>query len=639
MKYISTFNYGSQFPKREIRKAFKVCFLVFFFVFCHAFGHATVRVVSNGPEVITEYYTIQSAIDDSVSGDTIYVQGSQTPYAGFDIQNKSLVILGPGWSPQTKEGYQAIIRLHDRYINLSGSETSGTVFDGLTIQNPSGFDNHIIVLTSGINDIKFLRVLLDNAQVRFPGSGSWSGYKFENSILLHSFFYAINPGAQSFSDFSFINNYLYGYARKFLNFTNANNILLDHNLFLSFNSSVINAFDGDCRNFILTNNIFVNQNAANNNSLSTFRSNITFNSGNNEPWTVNGNIDDGGNVANQNPQMVDQALANVGTFNPLGDHTIISGPAKNSATDGKDLGLLYDASGEYNWGLARNGILPRVLNMTPVSPSVSAGSNLTVTTEAKGHEASITIVAAEFFIDEDPGIGNGIPININAPGNTVLEGFICSIPINTSVGDHIIGIRVKDNQNRWSLFQTTSVAVSASLPLDFLAFTAKEKSGVTILEWKTTNEINTSHFDIQRSPNGKDFTDIGPVASVNTSGVHSYSFTDLTPATGVNYYRLKQVDLDGRYTYSGIASLRFNRTGIRIYPNPAVGIIKANVANNAKWLVSVYDNTGRVVVQQSKLATRGYLSIDVSTLQAGYYLLVLDDGKGRLTGRFLKTGQ
>lgn len=55
--------------------------------------------------------------------------------------------------------------------------------------------------------------------------------------------------------------------------------------------------------------------------------------------------------------------------------------------------------------------------------------------------------------------------------------------------------------------------------------------------------------------------------------------------------------------------------------------------------VSVYDNTGRLVVQQSKLATRGYLSIDVSTLQAGYYLLVLDDGKGRLTDRFLKTGQ
>ncbi|MBK8494344.1 MAG: hypothetical protein IPL50_04480 [Chitinophagaceae bacterium] len=94
---------------------------------------------------------------------------------------------------------------------------------------------------------------------------------------------------------------------------------------------------------------------------STFSNNITFNTSNNTPWAANGNIDGGGNVAGQDPQMVAQASVNSGSDNALLDFTIAAGPANNSGTDGKDMGLLYDAAGSLNWANSRNSRLPRIL--------------------------------------------------------------------------------------------------------------------------------------------------------------------------------------------------------------------------------------------------------------------------------------
>src|SRR4249919_2132294 len=74
----------------------KKIFLILSSVVCvHAF--ATVRTVSNNPNTLAQFNTIQAAIDASLSGDTIYVQGSPTRYAGFVIQDKRLTVIGPGW--------------------------------------------------------------------------------------------------------------------------------------------------------------------------------------------------------------------------------------------------------------------------------------------------------------------------------------------------------------------------------------------------------------------------------------------------------------------------------------------------------------------------------------------------------------
>ena len=157
----------------------------------------------------------------------------------------------------------------------------------------------------------------------------------------------------------------------------------DHNLWFGTGSGVRNAFTNTCRFLTITNNIFVRRNAATNNSNSVFNNNITFNAVNNTPWLSNGNVNSGGNIDNQDPQMVAQASVNAGTNNSLADYTIAAGPANNTASDGKDIGLLYDASGSLNFTNSRNSRLPRIFSMNVTTPTVAPGGNVTINVEAR----------------------------------------------------------------------------------------------------------------------------------------------------------------------------------------------------------------------------------------------------------------
>ncbi len=161
------------------------------------------------------------------------------------------------------------------------------------------------------------------------------------------------------------------------------NVLFNHNLWFGPSSGSRNCFISNCRFLTITNNIFVRRDAANQNSFSTFNNNITFNAGVNTPWLSNSNVDAGGNVPNQDPQMVDQASVNAGVDNPLLNFTIAAGPANNSGSDSKDMGLLYDVVGSLNWTTSRTSRLPYIFSMNIINPTIAAGGTLTVQVEAR----------------------------------------------------------------------------------------------------------------------------------------------------------------------------------------------------------------------------------------------------------------
>jgi hypothetical protein len=165
-------------------------------------------------------------------------------------------------------------------------------------------------------------------------------------------------------------------------FSSCSNVVFDHNLWYGPGSGAKECFF-NCSGLTITNNIFVRRDAANGNSGSLFSNCITFNAGNNTPWSSNGNSDGGGNVSNQDPLMVDQTSVNNGVNNPLLDFTIASGPANNSGSDSKDMGLLYDAIGSLNWTISRNSRLPFIYSMIVTTPNVAAGGNVQVTVEAR----------------------------------------------------------------------------------------------------------------------------------------------------------------------------------------------------------------------------------------------------------------
>jgi hypothetical protein len=335
---------------------------------------ATIRTVSNNPSTIAQFNTIQAAVNAAATGDTIYVHGSPTTYDIVTITNKRLVVIGPGFSPD--KNIALTVSIPGFTINGSAGSSDFCELQGLIVFN--------FVANQGVNNLRLIRN-------QFQGNFNFAHTTAATDFLMEGNYFQSQistNGSATFTNFLFQNNMFYGVpcctSGNISGFTNSVNVLFNHNIFIG-PPGTFRVFSSNCRFLVLTNNIFVNRNPAENLSSSTFNNNITFNCGSvgDTAWIRNGNVDGGGNIAAQDPQMADQATINAGNGNPLIDFTIAAGPANNSGTDGKDMGLLFDVTGSLNWANGRNSRLPRIFKMNVVNPTVAVGGSITVTVEAK----------------------------------------------------------------------------------------------------------------------------------------------------------------------------------------------------------------------------------------------------------------
>ncbi|MEO7265584.1 MAG: T9SS type A sorting domain-containing protein, partial [Ferruginibacter sp.] len=137
------------------------------------------------------------------------------------------------------------------------------------------------------------------------------------------------------------------------------------------------------------------------------------------------------------------------------------------------------------------------------------------------------------------------------------------------------------------------------VPVTLSSFLVQKIDKSAKISWSTEQEINSSFFDVERSAEGRSWTQIGRVTAAGSSSQHTdYSLYDNFPAKGINYYRLKQVDLDGRSVNSSVKSLVFNiNYDVSITPNPASSFITISVSKqNAEMTqIIISDANGRVV--------------------------------------------
>ena len=184
-------------------------------------------------------------------------------------------------------------------------------------------------------------------------------------------------------------------------------------------------------------------------------------------------------------------------------------------------------------------------------------------------------------------------------------------------------------------FAATSFPTLFTLPLDLLSFSGQlQNNNSVLLNWKTENEINTSHFVVERSADGISYNGIGNVTANgrnNTAGSFNYSFTDndaINQSSQRLYYRLKMVDVDGKFKYSNIIAVSFPLiTGkLSIAPNPVTTIANIAVAAEADGRVQwkLTDNVGRVMLKGSDTVKKGAgnnFTINMNRLSAGTYNL------------------
>jgi len=163
------------------------------------------------------------------------------------------------------------------------------------------------------------------------------------------------------------------------------------------------------------------------------------------------------------------------------------------------------------------------------------------------------------------------------------------------------------------------------LPIKIEYFEAELYNNVVELSWKTTAEINNDYFTIERSNNGIDFVVIAKIEGAgNSSESHLYSYIDEENLSGINYYRLKQTDFDGKSEYFDVVSITNEvavaEANIDVYPNPNNGNFSISINTSKTTCYSILDSTGRIVSNGTLNSFEN--NIDISNMPKGIYFLM-----------------
>ena len=199
------------------------------------------------------------------------------------------------------------------------------------------------------------------------------------------------------------------------------------------------------------------------------------------------------------------------------------------------------------------------------------------------------------------------------------------------VANTLILNKAYTSYNNFPAITTTSTTLIKAVitPVKLMSYKLKIVSENEVKNiWITANEINVSHYNIQRSTNGKDFVTIGKVAA---KGSGEYNFTDplnINPLPLVIYYRILSVGNDGTISYSDVKTINLKpqtASGTAVYPNPATNKITIGRNNTNKETVTITDIVGKVV--KSQILTAQSTNIDIQNLEKGMYLLSFESGE------------
>jgi parallel beta-helix repeat protein len=165
------------------------------------------------------------------------------------------------------------------------------------------------------------------------------------------------------------------------------------------------------------------------------------------------------------------------------------------------------------------------------------------------------------------------------------------------------------------------------LPLTLLQFEASKKGNNVLIQWATTNEINTAYFNVQHSIDGVQWKTIETIAAKGFSvSTNNYSALHLLPSIGKNYYRLQQVDADGKNNFSFIRSIDWlKKNNIQVYPNPFTKfiLIDGEMKDNK---IKLYSSIGADVTAMLKINyTALQTKIDTDLLISGVYTLIINN--------------
>jgi hypothetical protein len=289
-------------------------------------------------------------------------------------------------------------------------------------------------------------------------------------------------------------------------------------------------------------------------------------------------------------------------------------PTASALHDGFDIPKMYGAINLMSFG---SDNIMHSLDCRPELSSLNDTVQLSISATSGNYSFNIQSmpISTKYYYLKDKLLNHFIPLNANT-----IYPFTVSSSNTQSSG------------NRFYIVASNS----SSLPVSYASLTAVAVNNESHINWSTASETNTSHFEIERSTNGIDFIKIGNVdAAKNSTQIVHYAFIDANPELE-NYYRLKQVDLDGKFEYSAMVRVLFKNTvnNYAVWPSPAGNLVQINNLTDDEVTYQISNVMGQPVKNGSISATQN--SIDIQQLEKGIYFISLQTISGNTVLKFVK---
>jgi hypothetical protein len=263
------------------------------------------------------------------------------------------------------------------------------------------------------------------------------------------------------------------------------------------------------------------------------------------------------------------------------------------------------------------------INVTPATPVITTSTiNVTVPATAIAYGCT-TVAGATSYTWSYTGTGATI-----ATGQGT-ENITADFAANATNGD----IQVVASNGACS---SAPAPVTLLLPIIVTNFNATKVNSSAVLKWSSKSEINAKEYQVQRSIDGINFITIGTMAANGYAS--DYKFVDEKPFAGVNFYRLKQIDNDGKFALSAVKAVKFDIDGkivVNIYPNPATDVLNVRLTNGEAKQIRILNVTGKVVYTATTI-TNGMIQVPIRNLNAGTYFVEVTTNDNRIVEKFIK---
>ncbi|ALI97715.1 hypothetical protein DC20_00295 [Rufibacter tibetensis] len=261
-------------------------------------------------------------------------------------------------------------------------------------------------------------------------------------------------------------------------------------------------------------------------------------------------------------------------------------------------------------------------NTTPANGNFTALASLNGFTNLSDNRFALLVRPIGSINNKDWTTGGGTLEDAGKDGRTVSSGYAKRSFITT--------------------FGQVGIAnIETVLPVTWLHVKAERKNQQVQVLWATATEINNDRFEVECSKDGKNFLKVGEVAGAGNSIItKEYQFQHVSPETATAYYRVKQIDFDGKYEYSKVVAVKAGKEAlaqVALYPNPSQDFLHLlNITIEPSTMIEILDAKGKRINQIKPVLTGEATVVPVQHLSSGTYILRIQKAGTILQQRFVK---